>query len=208
MRQATLGRYSVFIPSEALQLDLRMLQQLIEQCQRGNAFAQRRLYDRYVNRLHRVSVRYVRAEPEAEEVLMTAFLKIFRSLPDFVYRDDAGFDAWLRRIVVNEALLHLRSTRTLPVFQNEELVAESVADGQQPDGELDAEQIYDFIRELPPGYRTVFNLYAIEGYTHREIAAQLQISENTSKSQLSKARAQLQNWLTNHGYERTTRQTS
>ncbi|ARK10359.1 RNA polymerase sigma factor [Fibrivirga algicola] len=185
-----------------------MLKQLIDQCQRGNAFAQRRLYDQYVNRLHRVSLRYVRAEPDAEEVLMTAFLKIFRSLSDFVYRDDNGFEAWMRRIVVNEALLHLRSNRTLPLFQKDELTVEPVADGQLPDGELDAEQIYEFIRELPPGYRTVFNLYAIEGYTHREIAGQLNISENTSKSQLSKARALLQHWLTTHGYERTARQTS
>ena len=185
-----------------------MLRPLIEQCQRGNAFAQRRLYDQYVNRLHRVSLRYVKEETDAEDLLMTAFLKIFRNLPSFTYRDDAGVEAWMRRIVVNEALLHLRSERTIPQFQKDKLTVEPVDDAQLPDGELDAEQIYEFIRELPPGYRTVFNLYAIEGYTHREIAAQLQISENTSKSQLSKARALLQNWLTTHGYERTTRQTS
>ena len=186
-----------------------MLQQLIEQCQHGNAFAQRRLYDQFVNRLYRVSLRYVRSEPDAEEVLMNAFLKIFRNLPNFVYRDDNGLEAWLRRIVVTEALLHLRANRALPLFRDDdERVAETVAMDALPDGELAAEQIYDLIRELPPGYRTVFNLYAIEGYTHREIAAQLHISENTSKSQLSKARTQLQIWLTTHGYERETRQSS
>lgn len=140
---------------------------------------------------------------------MNAFLKIFRNLPGFVYRDDTGLEAWLRRIVVTEALLHLRANRALPLFQeNGERVLETESTGTLPDGELAAEQIYDLIRELPPGYRTVFNLYAIEGYTHREIAAQLHISENTSKSQLSKARAQLQIWLTTHGYERETRRTS
>ena len=185
-----------------------MLQSLVEQCQRGNAFAQRRLYDQYVHRLHRVSLRYVKDETHAEDVLMTALLKIFRSLPGFTYRDDAGVEAWMRRIVVNEALLHLRTEKTTPLFQKEEPTSEVIADAQLPDGELNVEQIYEFIRDLPPGYRTVFNLYAIEGYTHREIAAQLQISENTSKSQLSKARAMLQNWLINHGYERTARQTS
>jgi len=186
-----------------------MLHQLIEQCQHGNAFAQRRLYDQYVSRLHRVSLRYVRHEPEAEEVLMNAFLKIFRSLPTFVYRDDNGLEAWLRRIVVTEALLHLRANRALPLFRDDdERVAETVATDPLPDSDLDAEQIYELIRELPPGYRTVFNLYAIEGYTHREIAAQLHISENTPKSQLSKARVQLQIWLTTHGYERETRRTS
>lgn len=182
-----------------------MLSQLIEQCQRGNAFAQRRLYDQYVSRLFRVSLRYVQHEPEAEEVLMNAFLKIFRSLSTFVYRDDNGVEAWLRRIVVNEALLHLRANRVLPLFQDDEVATEPAV---MPETGLEAEQIYDLIRALPPGYRTVFNLYAIEGYTHQEIAAQLSISENTSKSQLSKARALLQNWLTTNGYERQNRRTS
>lgn len=180
-----------------------MLQQLIEQCARGNAFAQRRLYDLYVNRLYRVSLRYVRYEPEAEEVLMTAFLKVFQHLPSFSYRDDNGFEAWLRRVVVNEALLHLRANRSLPLFQpQEEETVDLVADATFSDGELDAEAIYELIRSLPPGYRTVFNLFALEGYSHREIAEQLGISENTSKSQLSKARALLQTQLITHGYDR------
>ena len=190
-----------------------MLQQLVEQCQRGNAFAQKRLFDQYADRLFRVSLRYVRNEPEAEEVLMSGFLKAFRAIGGFAYRDDNGLEAWLRRVVVNEALQHLRANRSLPVFQTDD-----GADGQPgldwpdpqplPDAGLDAERIYELIRELPTGYRTVFNLYAIEGYTHREIADQLNISENTSKSQLSKARALLQERLIANGYERETRRTS
>ena len=108
--------------------------------------------------------------------------------------------------MVNEALLHLRAKRNLPLFLADNDGPELLDTSQLPDGGLEAEQIYGLIRELPPGYRTVFNLYAIEGYTHREIADQLHISENTSKSQLSKARALLQKWLTTHGYERETRQ--
>lgn len=182
-----------------------MSQQLVEQCQRGNAFAQKRLFDQYANRLFRVSLRYVRDESDAEEVLMSGFLKAFRAIGDFTYRDDNGLEAWLRRIVVNEALQHLRANRTLPVFQAED-TADAQADPEPlPDAGLDAERIYAFIRELPPGYRTVFNLYVLEGFTHREIAGQLGITENTSKSQLSKARALLQSWLTNYGYERETR---
>ncbi len=183
-----------------------MLQSLIDQCQRGNAFAQRRLYDQYVHGLHRVSVRYVRHEPDAEEVLMNAFLKIFRGLASFTYRDEAGVEAWMRRIVVTEALLHLRTGRALPLFQDDDRAEAQAIGCQLADSELNAEQIYALIRELPPGYRTVFNLYAIEGYSHREIGEQLNISENTSKSQLSKARAMLQNWLTSNGYERRTKQ--
>lgn len=185
-----------------------MSKQLVEQCQRGNAFAQKRLFDQYANRLFRVSLRYVRNEPEAEEVLMTALLKAFRSIATFTYRDDNGLEAWLRRIVVNEALQHLRANRHLPLFQTEE-EAEVLPDSVPlPDTGLDAERIYALIRELPPGYRTVFNLYAIEGYTHPEIAEQLRISENTSKSQLSKARALLQTWLLQNGYETEKRRTT
>ena len=195
-----------------------MLQQLVEHCQRGNAIAQKRLFDQYANRLFRVSLRYVRNEPEAEEVLMSGFLKVFRAIGDFAYRDDNGLEAWLRRIVVNEALQHLRANRSLPVFQTDDGadVQPGRIDGPLdwpdpaplPDAGLDAERIYALIRELPPGYRTVFNLYAIEGYTHREIADQLNISENTSNSQLSKARALLQERLIANGYERETRRTS
>lgn len=185
-----------------------MSKQLVEQCQRGNAFAQKRLFDQYANRLFRVSLRYVRNEPEAEEVLMSAFLNVFRGIDKFLYRDDNGLEAWLRRIVVNEALQHLRANRHLPLFQADD-EAEGQPDPQPlPDSGLDAERIYTLIRELPTGYRTVFNLYAIEGFTHREIADQLRISENTSKSQLHKARALLQTWLTQHGYEAETRRIS
>ena len=185
-----------------------MLQQLVEQCQRSNAFAQKRLFDQYANRLFRVSLRYVRNEPEAEEVLMNGFLKAFRAIGDFTYRDDNGLEAWLRRIVVNEALQHLRANRSLPMFHADDLADRQPDSAPLPDAGLDAERIYELIRELPPGYRTVFNLYVIEGYTHREIADQLNISENTSKSQLSKARALLQERLIANGYERETRRTS
>lgn len=185
-----------------------MSQQLVEQCQRGNAFAQKRLFDQYANRLFRVSLRYVRHEPEAEEVLMNGFLKAFGAIGGFTYRDDNGLEAWLRRIVVNEALQHLRANRSLPLFHTDD-VADTQPDSEPlPDAGLDAERIYALIRELPPGYRTVFNLYVIEGYTHREIADQLSISENTSKSQLSKARALLQERLIANGYEWETRRTS
>ncbi|MFD2570114.1 RNA polymerase sigma factor [Spirosoma soli] len=185
-----------------------MSQQLVEQCQRGNAFAQKRLFDQYANRLFRVSLRYVRNELEAEEVLMNGFLKAFRGIVDFTYRDDNGLEAWLRRIVVNEALQHLRANRSLPLFQAEETADVQPDPAPLPDAGLDVERIYGLIRELPTGYRTVFNLYVIEGYTHREIAEQLHISENTSKSQLSKARALLQERLIQYGYEAEIRRIS
>ncbi|GAA4399398.1 sigma-70 family RNA polymerase sigma factor [Nibrella viscosa] len=178
-----------------------MDQQLIEQCRRGNAFAQKRLFDRYANRLYRVCLRYVRHEPEAEEVLMNGFLNAFRAIGDFSYRDEAGLEAWLRRIMVNAALQHLRANRSLPAFHTEEAMATEPDNAPLPDSQLNAEAIMELVRQLPTGYRTVFNLYVLEGYSHREIAGQLSISENTSKSQLSKARALLQQLLVKQDHE-------
>jgi len=180
---------------------------LIEQCQRGNAFAQKRLFDRYANRFYRVCLRYVRNEQEAEEVLMNGFLKIFRSIHDFEYRDENGLEAWLRRIIVNEALQHLRAHRSLPTMHADEALASEPDPLPLPDTGLDADRITALIAQLPPGYRTVFNLYVVEGYSHREIGEQLRITENTSKSQLSKARALLQELLVKNGYEAERRRT-
>ncbi|WP_266368407.1 RNA polymerase sigma factor [Tellurirhabdus rosea] len=184
-----------------------MDQNLIEQCQRGNAFAQKRLFDRYANRLYRVCLRYVRHEPEAEEVLMNGFLKIFRSIDGFRYQNENALEAWLRRIIVNEALQHLRARRSLPTFYAEDALAAEADPLPLPDAGLDADRITELIAQLPPGYRTVFNLYVVEGYNHREIAEQLRITENTSKSQLSKARAMLQDLLLKNGYEAERRRT-
>lgn len=182
-----------------------MDQQLIEQCQRGNAFAQKRLFDRYANRMYRVCLRYVRHEQDAEEVLMTGFLKVFRSISSFSYRDEPGLEAWVRRIMVNESLQHLRANRSLPAFYPEEALDFEPDTAPLADSQLNAESIMELVRQLPTGYRTVFNLNALEGYSHREIAEQLNISENTSKSQLSKARAFLQELLVKHGHEAKAR---
>lgn len=173
---------------------------IIAACKDGNLFAQNRLYDAYAKRLFRLCLRYVPQHADAEEVLMNGFLKIFRSLADFEYRDDKGLEAWMKRIMVNEALMFLRQQKSLPIFA-EESSAEHVASFSQPDASVSAEAIYAAILDLPTGYRTVFNLYVMEGYTHDEIASQLGISPGTSKSQLSKARVILQETLKRIGYE-------
>lgn len=168
-------------------------------CQDNNRFAQNRLYEAFAARMFRVCMRYLRHEQDAEEILMNGFLKFFKGLAQFEYRDDDGLEAWLKRIMVNEALMHLRQQKNVPTLsssdQNEETLSIT------PDYSIDAEEIYEAILQLPTGYRTVFNLYVIEGYKHDEIAQQLNISEGTSKSQLSKARAMLQQLLKQRGYE-------
>ena len=169
-------------------------------CKENNRFAQNRLYEAFSGRLFRLCMRYVQRREEAEEVLMNGFLKFFRGLPEFDYRDDAGLEGWLKRIMVNEALMHLRRQKALPVFADAE-EAEVPDSVYLPDHSVNAETIYAAILELPTGYRTVFNLFVVEGYTHEEIAKQLGISAGTSKSQLSKARGMLQQVLKQRGYE-------
>lgn len=183
-----------------------MEHQLLQELQRGNAFAQKRVYDRYANRLFRLCLRYVQNEDDARDVLMTGFMKFFKNA-DRIEADRADdrsenpFEPYLKALMVNEALQFLRKKRDSWVALDETTDAEADA-GSLPDAGLDAEFLYDLVRQLPTGYRTVFNLFALEGYSHAEIAERLNISEQTSKSQLSKARALLQRRLHATGYDR------
>ena len=178
------------------------MQEIVRQCQRENPFAQKRLYDRYVDRLYRLARRYVPNTMETEEVLMNGFLKIFRAIVTFDYRSDDELEVWMKRIVVNEALMHLRKTKTEKWLFEETDLTETTTFAQPATAESDlhAEGIHDLILRLPDGYRTVFCLHALEGYTHQEIGTMLNISENTSKSQLFKARTALQSLLMKNGY--------
>lgn len=173
---------------------------IIEACKDGNAFAQNRVFDFFSARLYRLCMRYVLHDAEAEEVLMNGFLKFFRTLSSFEYRDDNSLEVWLKRIMVNEALMHLRKQKALPVFV-EETYAQQTESYEIPDQSIQTEAIWSAILQLPAGYRTVFNLYVIEGYSHDEIAKQLGIGTGTSKSQLNKARTMLQTMLKSLGYE-------
>ncbi len=160
--------------------------------------AQQTLYERYAARMYRICFRYVREELQAEDLLISGFMKVFNRLDQFEYRNDGSLEAWIKKIMVNESLMYLRKR------YNFNLVTEAEAHHLEADttleSQLAAEEIYALILGLPTGYRTVFNLFVIEGYSHQEIAEQLNISENTSKSQLSKARAALRNLLLQHGF--------
>ncbi|GAB2765411.1 sigma-70 family RNA polymerase sigma factor [Rhabdobacter roseus] len=185
-----------------------MLAEIVRQCQRDNPFAQKRLYEHFANRMYRLCRRYVPDAFETEEVLMNGFLKIFRALGTFEYRSDDELEVWMKRIMVNEALMYLRrkvGQKAWSLDHPDLPEAEVPHAAQETDADLQAEAIHDLILRLPHGYRTVFCLYAIEGYSHREIAALLGVSENTSKSQLSKARAMLQKLLIKNGYEQERR---
>lgn len=165
---------------------------LIKGCIRRERSAQKRLYDTFSSKMYALCCRYVKDSMEAEDVLVTAFTKILDRIDQF--KGDGSFEGWIRRIVVNESLTYLRRNRSMYV-ETELEAADRDPDYQHLSDHLEAEDLLSMIQELPVGYRMVFNLYAIDGFSHKEIADQLNISENTSKSQLSRARVFLQKLL-------------
>ena len=172
-------------------------QELINGCRRRNPAAQKRLYDTFSSKMYVLCCRYIKDSMEAEDVLVTAFTKILDKIDQF--KSEGSFEGWIRRIVVNEALTYLRRNRNM-YLELELEAANYEPDYQTVSDHLEAEDLLRMISELPSGYRIVFNLYAIDGYSHKEIAEQLGISENTSKSQLSRARTYLQKLLTNNDW--------
>ncbi len=168
-------------------------QELIKGCIRRERAAQKRLYETFSGKMYSLCCRYVKDSMEAEDVLVTAFTKILDKIEQ--YKSEGSFEGWIRRIVVNESLNYLRRNRNMYLEMDLE-AANYEPDYHSISDHLEAEDLLKMIGELPSGYRIVFNLYAIDGYSHKEIAEQLGISENTSKSQLSRARTYLQKLLT------------
>ena len=166
--------------------------ELINDCRNNNRHAQHALFQQFAGKMLHVVKRYITNTSEAEDTLMEGFVKVFKKLGQ--YQGGGSFEGWIRRIMVNEALMSIRKNKDrFPVDID---VAFDVAHPDETLMQLGLQEIEDLIASLPKGYRTIFNLYAIEGYSHTEIALLLDISEGTSKSQLSRARAQLQNQLT------------
>ncbi|MBK8292027.1 MAG: RNA polymerase sigma factor [Flammeovirgaceae bacterium] len=166
--------------------------ELIEGCKRQNRDAQKRLYERYASKWYALFCRYIKDKIEAEDVLIVAFTKILNKIDQ--YTGEGNFEGWMRKVIVNEALSYLRKNKNMYLETDIE-AADYEPDYENLEKNLEAEDLLKMIDQLPTGYRIVFNLYAIEGYSHQEIANQIGISENTSKSQLSRARASLQKSL-------------
>lgn len=162
------------------------------------------LYDHYAPALLSVGLRYCGNLADAEDILHDSFLKIISNLGNFRQRKNGSLAAWMKRIMVNTALNFLRDRKKTNHFSDletiEAVIGEEVPDSYDTDDQyrnLTQDQIMKIICELPLGYRTVFNLYVMEEFSHKEIARMLQCSENTSKSQLSKARAMLRKKIRN-----------
>lgn len=181
------------------------LQQLLQDCKKQNTAAQKCLYDRFAAAMFLVCRRYVKKDEIAEEMVLNGFLKFFRSLNDFDYVNNAATVAWLKKIIVNECLMHLRSYNSFLEVDTDQLP--DVVMDETIINEITAKEIFKIITQLPTGYRTILNLSVIEGYTHKEIAQLLGIAEGTSKSQLSKARALLQTLLIKNNAAYASRKT-
>lgn len=162
---------------------------LIEGCIRGDRKMQRELYNRYAPKMYGLCLRYASNSEEAEDILQEGFIKVFNKIGSF--RKEGSFEGWMRRIFVNTAIEQFRKKIHLqPITEYEENTVEgkylSVLDS------MAEKDIIQLVQQLSPGYRTVFNMYVVEGYTHKQIADALGISEGTSKSQLSRAKQILQ----------------
>lgn len=144
--------------------------------------------------MYSVCRRYVMQLQEAEDILVCGFTKVFQKLNQF--KGQGSFEGWVRRIMVNEALTFIRRNKSM-YLEVEIEKASREPDLNKLSDQLEVEDLEKLIDQLPMGYKTVFNLYAIEGFSHKEIAEKLGISENTSKSQLSRARVHLQKLLLN-----------
>lgn len=167
-------------------------EKLLQDCIKGNPAAQKEMYERYASRMLGVCIRYIHDREEAEHVMIGGMVKVFEKLTQ--YHGDGSLEGWVRRIMVNESLMYIRKNKNMSLEVEVEK-ADREPDYSSLENHLEAADLLALIAELPVGYRTVFNLYAIEGYNHKEIADMLEINENTSKSQLSRARKFLQNRL-------------
>jgi RNA polymerase sigma factor (sigma-70 family) len=168
---------------------------LIKGCLENDRRMQQELYNRFAPKMYGVCLRYTGNGDDAQDVLQDGFVKVFRKLDSF--RSEGSFEGWIRRVFVNTAIEHvMRKHYMQPVTEREENTLESktltALDG------LSEKDILKLVQQLAPGYRAVFNLYVVEGYSHKEIGEMLDITEGTSKSQLSRAKVILQEMIKQH----------
>jgi RNA polymerase sigma factor (sigma-70 family) len=166
-------------------------EELVKGCVEGKSKFQEAFYYKFAAVMKGVCIRYSDTIEEAEDILQDGFIKVFLNLKNF--RLDGSLEGWVRRIMVNTALNYYRAKQKSSYHANIDEIVEIVEDARIDNyDKLNAKVLLKMIEELPPGYRIVFNMFEIEGYSHKEIADELNISVNTSKSQLLKARRALQ----------------
>lgn len=163
------------------------LEKVIAECQKSKRQAQVKLYKQYSGVLLGICTRYVADKSEAQDILQEAFLKIFSNIKS--YSGKGHFESWMKRIVVNTAITHFNREKKNYYHEEIENVNENAVTVElSPDKEYDFKELSRMLTTMPEGYRVIFNLFAIEGYKHKEIAQQLNIEESTSKSQYLRAK--------------------
>ena len=166
-------------------------EELIDQCLRNDHRAQKALFDRFSRKMMSVCLRYAETRDEAEDILQDGFVKVFSRLSS--YKRQGSFEGWIRRTMVNTALDHLRKVKANRIDVDLSEAEYLAGEDEKVLSNMRTEEVMGLIREMPTGYRTVFNLFAIEGYSHQEIAEELGVTESTSKTQYRKARNYLMN---------------
>ena len=169
---------------------------MVQGCLSGDKRSQRALYERYKVQMFRLCLRYAHNRMEAEDMLQEGFVKVYTDLHQF--RQTGPLGGWIRRVMVNTALQFIRKRKKLFPTMDIELAEAQYVMEEDRGLALNPQLLIQMIQQLPTGYRAVFNMHVLEGYTHKEIAAYLDIEPNTSKSQLSKAKAMLRKLLSKH----------
>ncbi len=170
--------------------------ELVHQCKKAVRSAQKELYDTYYIEMKRLVMRYMQDENDAFDCLSGGFFKVLTKINQFNYQGEGSLSAWIRKIMVNESLMKIKSLKKDQFLHWEE----TTEDPEIHEGYSDTSYIYECIRTLPDGARTIFNLVAVEGYSHKEASSLLGISESTSRSQLTYARAKLKQLLNDRKY--------
>jgi RNA polymerase sigma factor (sigma-70 family) len=166
------------------------LEKIIKECGAHQIKAQKALYQLYHKRVFLLCRRFMKTDEDAEDIMLKGFVKVFANMQTLEFINESSFWAWIKKIMINECLMQLRKKEnfilSVESYTDLELVDETIFE------KLAAAEIYQLINQLPVGYKTVFNLFVIDGFSHKEIAEMLHIQEGTSKSQLSKAKNILQ----------------
>ncbi|MBI9054950.1 MAG: RNA polymerase sigma factor [Bacteroidales bacterium] len=176
-----------------MKVDLYSEEEILKACKKNKREFQEILYRRYAKKMYGICMSYAGIRDVAQDILQESFIKIFKKIKDF--NMDGSLEGWVRRIVVNTAIDHLRKEKRSHSFISEEMDFDNNSEAAFGYENLKTKDILEQVSKLPDGARIVFNLYAIDGFTHKEIAQKLNISEGTSKSQFSRARKLLMTWL-------------
>ncbi len=167
--------------------------ELIAQCLKNDALAQKHMYEWLAPRMHAVCLRYIADREAARDVLHDGFITLYAKLP--TYKGEGSFEGWARRIFITASLMYLRKNDILKHADQLEEASMQVPYEQGIVEKIDTKVLMEIVQQMPAGFRTVFNMYAIEGYTHQEIARELEITESGSRSQLSRAKIWLKEKL-------------